>query len=156
MKLFIKTLTDWVIARKYEPGYTGPLYEPLPIPQKKDADSGFDLYVVEDTWLFPCFPKLIKHNIAVALPEGHEGQLRPRSSTLLKRGIHVALGTIDNGYRGALGTCVVRVLPWPTKVKRGERLSQLVVAPVASPQIVMTMDLDSTDRGDAGWGSSGK
>lgn len=119
------------------------------------TDSGLDLYIADDVVLYPGKPTLIPHGFAIELAEGYEAQIRPRSSTLLKRGIHVALGTIDNPFRGQLQTCAVNLTNDIINLSRGDKISQLVVAPVVYPDVLEVMALSDTERGTAGWGSSG-
>lgn len=101
-------------------------------------------------------PVSVKHGIAVQPPVGCESQIRPRSSSLIKRGIHVATGTIDAGYRGELASVAVNMSGKGILLEPGERISQLVVAPVAYCGVEEVIDLDESLRGEAGWGSSGK
>ena len=124
-----------------------------------DGDSGMRLYVLEDTLLQPFVPTLIPHGIAVKPPEGHETQIRPRSSTLFKRNIHVAMGTIDYPYRGELMSCVMYTPRFasgePLKLKAGDRVSQLVCQPVTLVKTICKESLEETSRGDGGFGSTG-
>lgn len=76
-----------------------------------DADSGFELYVLEDLVLYPFVPTLVGHGVALALEPGFDLELRPRSSSLPKDCVHIQLGTIDNGYRGELKSVVVYTPP---------------------------------------------
>jgi dUTP pyrophosphatase len=128
-----------------------------------DGAVGLDLYAYYNVLLSPFEPTLIDSGIAIELPEGHEAQIRPRSSTLLKRGIHVALGTVDTSYRGPLG-CVATWLDrdaldsWRDAyrvVKAGERIAQLVIAPIVKCILFEDTALSDTKRGTSGFGSSG-
>lgn len=91
---------------------------------------------------------------AFAIPEGHEGQVRPRSSSSHRR-IHVALGTIDAGYRGEVLVTVENRTGGRLSIRTGDRLAQLVIAPVAMARLVVVEALDATERGTAGHGSTG-
>lgn len=121
----------------------------------KPGDAGADLYCSEDTWVWPWRMSLLKTNTAVAIPCGYEVQIRPRSSSS-RAGIHVCLGTYDAGYCGEIHVCVTRLIPWPRRVRRGDRIAQLVVAPVAAAIFVPVLQLPPGDRGDQGWGSTGR
>lgn len=135
-----------------------------------DNDSGLRLYVVEDTLLVPFQPTLVAHGIAVEVQPGVETQIRPRSSSLFKRRIHVAFGSIDSPYRGELFSSVIYIpevvrdqqghliaQEAPCLLKAGERISQLVVAPVHNwLSIQNTAELSTTARGAGGFGSTGK
>lgn len=119
------------------------------------TDSGLDLYVLDPMTIEPGASVKIPHGIALAIPDGCEGQIRPRSSTLF-RGLHVALGTIDAGYRGEIATAVLNTRREPVTLQPGDRISQLVIAPVSLVEVVEADDLDDTERGDGGFGSTGQ
>lgn len=100
---------------------------------------------------------LIPTGIAIALPEGHEAQVRPRSGLAVKHGITVlnAPGTIDADYRGEIAVPLINLGDAPFVIARGERIAQLVVAPVV--QVTWTdTPLDATARGVGGFGSTGR
>lgn len=91
---------------------------------------------------------------AFEIPPGFEGQVRPRSGWTKKQ-IHVALGTIDSNYRGEIGFCVENRSRAPITIQTGDRMAQIIIAPVliVAPEVVV--ELTPTDRGDSGFGSSG-
>jgi len=134
--------------------------EGLPLPRPATAGAvGADLRAAIDDELVlePGARALIPTGFALALPVGFEGQVRPRSGLALHRGIVLpnAPGTIDPDYRGEL-----RVILWntgsePFTVRRGDRIAQLVVAPVARPEWVEVEVLDETARGEGGFGHTG-
>jgi dUTP pyrophosphatase len=95
--------------------------------------------------------------LVLEIPEGFEGQVRPRSGLALRRGLTVvnAPGTIDSDYRGELKVLMVNLGADPVIVKRGDRIAQLVIAPVARAAFVETDELSDTARGDGGFGSTG-
>ena len=95
--------------------------------------------------------------LRLALPEGIEGQVRPRSGLALRHGVTVlnAPGTIDADYRGEVQVILVNLGQAPFAVRRGDRIAQLVVAPVSAPRFSLTEALDDTDRGAGGFGSTG-
>jgi dUTP pyrophosphatase len=95
---------------------------------------------------------------ALALPPGYEGQVRPRSGLALNHGVTVlnSPGTIDADYRGEVKVILVNHGAEPFAIRRGDRIAQLVVAPVAAVAFVETEMLDDTERGDGGFGSTGR
>lgn len=96
--------------------------------------------------------------IAVAVPEGYEGQVRPRSGLATKFGVTVpnAPGTIDADYRGELFVALINLGAEPYTLSHGERVAQLVIAPVARAEVVEVEALEPTDRGAGGFGSTGR
>jgi len=130
------------------------LREDVRLPERKHlSDAGFDLYVPEATTL-DFIPKIIKLGFAMELPPGHEGQIRPRSSSAL-HDIFVQFGTIDQDYRGEIG-----VIAWTRNrsitVFKGDRIAQLVVARMADVFAVEVDELSDTERGTGGFGSTGQ
>jgi dUTP pyrophosphatase len=95
---------------------------------------------------------------AIALPEGHEGQVRPRSGLAANHGITVlnAPGTIDADFRGEIKVILINHGAEPFVIRRGERIAQLVVAPLALLEVAEAADLDHTARGAGGFGSTGR
>lgn len=96
--------------------------------------------------------------IALAIPQGYEGQVRPRSGLATRFGLTVpnAPGTIDADYRGEVFVALINLGREPYTVHHGERVAQLVIAPVACAQVVEVDRLDETARGDGGFGSTGR
>lgn len=99
----------------------------------------------------------IPTGLVLALPAGHEGQVRPRSGLAIRHGVTVlnAPGTIDADYRGEVQVLLVNLGAEPFTVTRGMRIAQLVVAPVTAARLVETQNLDETTRGTGGFGSTG-
>lgn len=129
------------------------------IPQRaKPGDSGLDLYaLLEDdrTHILPGERKRIRTGIAIELPEGHEGQVRPRSGWAHSAGVMSAIGTIDNGYRGEICVTLFNHSFDTAIIRNGDRIAQLVVCPVAYPMLVEVLELSETERGADGFGSTG-
>ena len=100
---------------------------------------------------------LVPTGIAIALPEGHEAQVRPRSGLAARHGLTVlnAPGTIDADYRGEIQVLLVNLGSESVVVSRGMRIAQLVIAPVVRAHIVETASLEKTSRGSGGFGSTG-
>ena len=133
----------------------------LPLPAYARAgDAGIDLVAREDVTLAPAGGRaLVATGIAIALPEGYAGLVQPRSGLAFKHGVTVlnTPGLIDSGYRGELKVCLINHDPTePFEVTRGERIAQLVVQPVEHVTFVEVDTLDDSERGDKGFGSSGR
>jgi dUTP pyrophosphatase len=132
----------------------------LPLPAHATRDSaGVDLLaaVTETVVLSPHERALVPCGIALALPEGHEAQVRPRSGLALRHGVTVlnAPGTIDADYRGEVSVILINHGDAPFTIERGMRVAQLVVAPVRSIVWSPVDDLAGTARSDGGFGSTG-
>lgn len=132
----------------------------LPLPAYATAGAaGLDLCAAVDTpqTLTPGARILVPCGIAMALAEGFEAQLRPRSGLALKHGVTVlnAPGTIDWDYRGELKALLINHGSEPFVIERGMRIAQLVVAPVIRAELRVVADLDDTARGTGGYGSTG-
>lgn len=123
-----------------------------------EGDAGLDLRANEDVTLAPFERRLIATGLAIAIPEGYAGFVQPRSGMALKHGLSMANtpGLIDSHYRGELKVVAVNLDPVkPIKVKRGERIAQLVIQRVPVVSLKEVDDLGETDRGSGGFGSSG-
>lgn len=131
----------------------------LPLPSYAHAgDAGADLYAREDVRLAPGQRALVPTGIALALPAGHAGFVHPRSGLAHRHGLSIvnAPGTIDAGYRGEVKVNLVNLDPEQEIVlRRGDRIAQLVVQPVVRAVFVESDELDTTERGEGGHGSSG-
>jgi dUTP pyrophosphatase len=120
------------------------------------GDAGLDLYAVEEVCIHSGRTALVGTGIAIELPPGTEGQIRPRSGLALRNGVTVlnAPGTIDQGYRGELGVILINHGAADFWVKPGMRIAQLVIAPVLTVELAEA-GLEDSDRGDGGFGSTG-
>ncbi|KAF0221687.1 MAG: dUTP [Geobacteraceae bacterium] len=122
--------------------------------------AGMDLYaeLAEDLILEPGGRALIPTGIAIALPDGYEAQIRPRSGLALKHGISLvnSPGTIDPDYRGEIGVIVINHSNAPFTVKCGERIAQMVFAPFVRALFREADNLEETGRGDGGFGHTGR
>jgi dUTP pyrophosphatase len=134
----------------------------LPLPGYASAGAaGLDLRAAvsdgDPLTLAPGARALVPTGVAIALPEGYEAQVRPRSGLALKHGVTClnAPGTIDADYRGEIGVILINHGGEPFTVRRGDRIAQLVVAPVVQATLSLVDDLDGTVRGSRGFGSSG-
>ena len=132
---------------------------PLPTYQTEGA-AGADLCaaIAEPMTLAPLQRVLVPTGLALAIPPGFEGQVRPRSGIAVKRGLTVpnSPGTIDSDYRGELFVALVNLDPQPQTIVRGERIAQLIIAPVLQARFQLGESLDVTVRGDGGFGSTGQ
>jgi dUTP pyrophosphatase len=119
--------------------------------------AGLDLFAAEGTALAPGARGLVGTGIALQIPAGWEGQVRPRSGLAARHGVTVlnAPGTIDSDYRGEIRVLLVNLGEEPFVVRPGDRVAQLVVAPVARVELVATGELSSTTRGAGGFGHTG-
>ena len=118
-------------------------------------DAGMDLYSLEDILLEPRQGKMSRTGIAVAVPEGYVGMVADRSS-LAKKGVKTAGGVIDAGYRGEVHIVLWNISSEVISLKRGERIAQLLILPIATPAVLEVESHDETARGEKGFGSSGK
>ena len=136
----------------------GPVEVPLPSYQTGGA-AGADLHaaLAEPVTLAPGERRLIPTGLLLAIPDGYEGQVRPRSGLALKHGIGMvnAPGTIDSDYRGPVGVLLVNHGQAPYVIEPLARIGQLVIAPVTRAEFVLASELDDTERGAGGFGSSG-
>lgn len=136
--------------------------EGLPLPEYATAGSaGLDLIAAlpeaEPLTLAPLARAAVPTGLSIALPEGYEAQVRPRSGLALKQGLTVlnAPGTVDSDYRGEVKVLLVNLSDRPVVLERGQRIAQMVVAPVTRIKLVATGDLNETTRGSGGFGSTG-
>ena len=123
-----------------------------------EGDAGLDLRANEDVTLAPHERRLVSTGLAVAIPEGYAGFVQPRSGLALREGLSMANtpGLIDSHYRGELKVCAVNLDDErPITISRGERIAQLVIQRVPVVTLVEVEELDETDRGSGGFGSSG-
>lgn len=132
---------------------------PLPEYQTQHA-AGLDLManLVEEVTLQPGERKLIGTGLKLALPEGYEAQIRPRSGLALKHGITVlnSPGTIDADYRGEIKVLLINHGQEPFSIKHGERIAQLILAKYNQISWEIVEELPETKRGEGGYGSTGK
>lgn len=133
----------------------------LPLPAyARSGDAGVDLVAREDVTLAPAGGRaLVPTGITIALPDGYAGFVQPRSGLAFKHGVTClnTPGLIDSGYRGELKVCLINHDPIePFDVKRGERIAQLVIQAVEQVDFVEVEVLDESERGDKGFGSSGR
>lgn len=132
--------------------------EGLPLPAYATAGAaGMDVVAAEELDLMPGQRHAVATGFAMAIPDGYEVQVRPRSGLALKHGITVpnTPGTIDSDYRGELKVIMINHGDAPFPIRRGDRIAQLVAAPVQRADFAEVDDLDATARGAGGFGSTG-
>lgn len=132
----------------------------LPLPSyQSDGSSGLDLCaaVNKELTLKPGDIELIPTGLSISLPEGYEAQIRPRSGLALRYGLGFvnAPGTIDADYRGEIGVIAINWGKKPLTIKRGDRIAQMVIHRVSRAIVEEVNELDSTKRGEGGFGHSG-
>ncbi len=133
--------------------------EGLPLPAYATAGAaGMDVVAAEDLVLAPGARHAVATGFAIAIPPGYEVQVRPRSGLALKHGITClnTPGTIDEDYRGEVKVILANLGDQPFTIARGERIAQLVPAPVQRALFEEVAVLDETDRGSGGFGSTGR
>jgi len=132
--------------------------EPLPLPKyATEGSSGMDLHADVTLTLAPLGRALVPTGLSIAVDHGYEAQVRPRSGLSLKHGVTVANapGTVDADYRGEIGVILVNLGDNPFVVNRGDRIAQLVIAPVVRAVLAEVAQLPPTGRGEGGFGSTG-
>jgi dUTP diphosphatase len=132
---------------------------PLPLPRYETAGSaGLDLRADEAFSLAPGERRLVPTGLAVEIPPGHEGSVRPRSGLAVRHGVGMvnAPGTVDSDYRGELQVILVNHGQAPVAFQRGDRIAQLVIAPVVQVELSLVETLTGTGRGAGGFGSTGQ
>ncbi len=143
-----------IVQMPHAKGLALPKYE-------TNGSAGMDLVAAleegETISVAPGERRLVPTGLRIALPDGYEAQVRPRSGLALKRGITLlnTPGTIDSDYRGEIGLILINHGQETFQITRGERLAQLVIARFAQAQWLKTDDLDDTSRGAGGFGSTG-
>ncbi len=129
---------------------------PLPV-YATDGAAGMDVVSAEELILAPGARHAVATGFAIALPPGFEVQVRPRSGLALKHGITClnSPGTVDSDYRGEVKVILANLGSEPFEIKRGDRIAQLVPAPVQRARLNEVTSLDETERGSGGFGSTG-
>jgi len=126
----------------------------LPARGSKRA-AGYDLCSAYE-YVVPAGGKaLVKTDIAIAVPEGHYGRVAPRSGLAVKNFIDVGAGVIDEDYRGNVGVVLFNFGAEDFAIRHGDRVAQLVLERISTPEVVEVEDLDDTERGAGGFGSTG-
>lgn len=134
------------------------LDENIPSPKfAHTGDAGLDLYSTIDYVLKPFERKLVPTGIKIEIPEGYAGFVQPRSGLAIKHGISLVNtpGLIDSGYRGEIKAILINFDPIENfEIKRGDKICQLVIMKIENAEIIFKDELDDSDRGEGGFGSS--
>ena len=122
------------------------------------GDAGLDLFSVEEVTIEPGKRQLVATGISIELPKNTEAQVRPRSGLALKYGVTVlnSPGTIDEGYRGEIKVILINHGEEAFKINRGDKIAQMVIMPVLTVGIEEVEILNDSERGEGGFGSTGK
>lgn len=120
-----------------------------------DGSAGFDLSAAEEVMIHPGRTVKIRTGLSFEIPEGYEGQVRPRSGLSYKTKLRVILGTIDSDYRGEVCVIVDNIGEDMKRIGIGERIAQMIIAPVVQVGFDVVESLTDTDRGTGGFGSTG-
>ncbi|MGA0985949.1 MAG: dUTP diphosphatase [Candidatus Nanopelagicales bacterium] len=127
--------------------------------QANQHDAGFDLYSIEEVNLEPFGRTMVRTGIAIALPEGTVGLVHPRSGLAIKQGLAVlnSPGTIDAGYRGEIKVILINLDPKKDiLISPGDRIAQLVIQEFKQVKFELVSELEDSDRGSGGFGSTGR
>jgi dUTP pyrophosphatase len=139
-------------VRKLDPG--------VPLPSRAHpGDAGLDLHSAEDVAIAPGERAVVGTGIALAVPDGHAGFIVPRSGLAARAGLSLVNtpGVVDAGYRGEVRLLIVNLDPREKiEIRRGDRVAQLLVVPVAPTEVVEVDELPASERGPAGFGSTGR
>jgi dUTP pyrophosphatase len=133
--------------------------EGLPLPQQATPGSaGYDLASAEDVVLQPMERKLVSTGIRIAIPPGYECQIRPRSGLAIRHGISLpnTPATIDSDYRGEIKVPMINLGAEAFSITRGMRIAQMIFAEVAPARFELVNELPESDRGEGGFGSTGR
>jgi len=128
----------------------------IPTKAHKD-DAGWDLYANENAVIYPNERMVIKTGIALAIPRGYYGRIAPRSGLAVKRGIDVLAGVVDAGYRNEIAVVLINQdFEQQFPIARGDRIAQIIFERVDPFNIELVPELNSSERGMCGFGSSGQ
>jgi dUTP pyrophosphatase len=120
-----------------------------------DKAAGYDLSSAEETIIPPRGRKMVKTGIIISIPTGHYGRIAPRSGLTLKNGIDVGAGVIDEDYRGEVCVILFNHSDENFLINIGDRIAQLILEKISTPDVEVVNSLDSTERGNGGFGSTG-
>lgn len=119
------------------------------------TDAGLDICASEDAVIFPDTVKTVETGVHVEIPSGYVGLLTSKSGLMSKKGV-TSRGTIDSGYTGAIRVMLINHGDRTLKIKAGDKISQLVILPIITPEIEVVDSLGKTARGSKGFGSTGR
>ena len=120
-----------------------------------ENDAGLDIFAIEDTYIQSTHASLVPTGIAIDIPAGYEGTIRPRSGKTAKTNLRVQLGTVDSGYNGEIKVIADTLNNSTYLVQAGEKIAQLVISPIVTPAVKVVDDFDTqSERGSNGFGST--
>lgn len=119
-----------------------------------EADAGYDLYAKESRIIFPSMSFTFDTGVHVAIPEGFVGMVKSKSGLNVKHGLQ-SEGVIDSGYTGSIRVKIYNHGLDPVSIEVGQKISQLVILPIITPELELVDELDETERGGGGFGSTG-
>ncbi|MFW0837913.1 MAG: dUTP diphosphatase [Candidatus Komeilibacteria bacterium] len=133
------------------------LYPEVQLPSyANQGDAGMDVFSLEDKILQPGERYLFKLGFAMEIPDGYVGLFWDKSGIAAKHGIHTLAGVIDSVYRGEFGVVMLNTGDVSYEFQKGDKLAQLLIQPIANPELEEVAELSDTSRGEGGWGSTGK
>jgi dUTP pyrophosphatase len=121
-----------------------------------DGSAGLDMYACQSAVIEAGKRTLVDTGVSIAIPHGYVGLIWPRSGLALKKGLDVGAGVIDSDYRNVIGVLLFNHTDDPYRVEPGDRIAQILIQPAVMVQPVQVSSLDHTDRGQAGYGSTGR
>jgi dUTP pyrophosphatase len=119
------------------------------------TDAGFDLFADHDAWVFAKERNTIKTGISFDMPENMAGLIWPRSGLSVKKGIDVLAGVVDSGYRGEIMVCLYNTSEEDVKINCGDRIAQIIFQEVPAISLLLREELETSQRGSDGFGSTG-
>ena len=122
--------------------------------QATEGDAGYDLYSLEDITLAPMARVVAKTGISIAIPMGFYGRVAPRSGLAVKKGLDVLAGVVDAGYRGDIGVVLINLSTEDIKLEKQSKIAQLIIEKCHDVDWAEVGDLDESERGEDGYGSS--
>ncbi len=132
------------------------LTETSQVPYKAHrTDAGFDLFADQDCWIFSKERKTIKTGISFDMPSNMAGLIWPRSGLSVKKGIDVLAGVVDSGYRGEIMVCLYNTSDEDVEINCGDRIAQIIFQEVPAISLLLREELETSQRGSDGFGSTG-
>ena len=122
----------------------------------KSSDAGYDLYSPVNLPITPTSRELVATGIAIEIPEGYYGRIAPRSGLAVKAGVDILAGVIDSGYRDEVKVVMINLGQGLVSVNKGDRIAQLIIEKCHDVEWEETEELSDSDRGEGGFGSSGR
>lgn len=158
LEVYMENLKEYVLADEILPTKVKLLHPDAKLPSyAKEGDSGMDISAIQDCTVAPGSTILVKTGLAMGIPKGYEIQVRPRSGVSLKTMLRVSNspGTVDHGFTGEICVIITNFGSTEVLIEKGYRIAQIVLAKVAKAELEVVDDLEYTERGQNGFGSSG-